>query len=455
MAKSIPDSSKNRWTELVEIIEEARRKYYVLDSPTISDDEYDKAFKELEQLEQKYPELATQDSPTQSVGGVASELFEPVEHRVRMMSLEDVFDVEELEEWANRVSKSTSSLPETICELKVDGLALNLLYLDGNLSRVATRGDGRVGEDVTYNTQFIPTIPRSLKASQGAKIPSVEKAIECKNLCTSTFSSGIQVSGIFSKVFTDQKGHLKYIQTTGPSALSFKDAMLEGHGFDYHHHGYGSPVGNLKDSSKKLEDFSIADLEERKIQLNQPAVLSFESGISVQGILTGAVHKNEKLILLSFDQCSVTDADGMIYFEPSWGSFDMAVGNEIISVFNGVADKNTSLDQLYVSSERTHQLKYTERDLQYQSIFQAIRQIREEHRSSNELIPLWKAIQQSFKEDWLASMEILELIAEDFSLTSFAAALRSYLLNQQQIFPQYKKLIGDGLKIIDAQLKFQ
>ena len=173
MAKSIPDSSKNRWTELVEIIEEARRKYYVLDSPTISDDEYDKAFKELEQLEQKYPELATQDSPTQSVGGVASELFEPVEHRVRMMSLEDVFDVEELEEWANRVSKSTSSLPETICELKVDGLALNLLYLDGNLSRVATRGDGRVGEDVTYNTQFIPTIPRSLKANQGAKIPSV------------------------------------------------------------------------------------------------------------------------------------------------------------------------------------------------------------------------------------------------------------------------------------------
>ena len=173
MAKSIPDSSKNRWSELVEIIEEARRQYYVLDSPTISDDEYDKAFKELETLEQKYPELVTQDSPTQSVGGVASELFEPVEHRVRMMSLEDVFDVEELEEWANRVSKSTSSLPETICELKVDGLALNLLYLDGKLSRVATRGDGRVGEDVTYNTQFIPTVPRALKATNGAKIPSV------------------------------------------------------------------------------------------------------------------------------------------------------------------------------------------------------------------------------------------------------------------------------------------
>jgi DNA ligase (NAD+) len=169
MAKSIPDSSKNRWSELVEIIEEARRQYYVLDSPTISDDEYDKAFKELETLEQKYPELVTQDSPTQSVGGVASELFEPVEHRVRMMSLEDVFDVEELEEWANRVSKSTTSLPETICELKVDGLALNLLYLDGKLSRVATRGDGRVGEDVTYNTQFIPYSSKSFKSNKWCK----------------------------------------------------------------------------------------------------------------------------------------------------------------------------------------------------------------------------------------------------------------------------------------------
>ena len=173
MTKSIPETAKNRWFELVEIVEGARRQYYVLDSPTISDDEYDKAFKELENLEQKYPELVTQDSPTQSVGGVASELFEPVEHKVRMMSLEDVFDFEELEEWANRVSKTTSTFPETICELKVDGLALNLLYLEGKLSRVATRGDGRVGEDVTYNTQFIPTVPRNLVSTNGAKIPNI------------------------------------------------------------------------------------------------------------------------------------------------------------------------------------------------------------------------------------------------------------------------------------------
>ena len=172
MSKSIPDSARNKWLELVDQIEEARRQYYLLDSPTISDAEYDKAFRELEKLEQDYPELITQDSPTQSVGGVASELFEPVEHKVRMMSLEDVFDSEELNDWANRICKTTSTLPETICELKVDGLALNLLYLDGKLSKVATRGDGRVGEDVTYNTQFISNIPRVLKVTNNLKIPT-------------------------------------------------------------------------------------------------------------------------------------------------------------------------------------------------------------------------------------------------------------------------------------------
>ncbi len=172
MSKSIPDSARNKWLELVEQIEEARRQYYLLDSPTISDDEYDKSFRELEKLEEKYPELVTQDSPTQSVGGEASELFEPVEHKVRMMSLEDVFDDEELEDWANRVKKTTQDLPETICELKVDGLALNLLYVDGKLTKVATRGDGRVGEDVTYNTQFISSIPRVLK-TKNLKIPDL------------------------------------------------------------------------------------------------------------------------------------------------------------------------------------------------------------------------------------------------------------------------------------------
>jgi DNA ligase (NAD+) len=162
LAREVREKAHSRWLELVEIIEDARRRYYLLDRPTISDDEYDRAYRELEKLEQDFPELISADSPTQSVGGAASELFEPVEHKIRMFSLDDVFDDVELQAWVDRVLKATNSMPEMLCELKIDGLAVNLLFEDGVLKRVATRGDGYVGEDVTYNTQFVASVPRKL-----------------------------------------------------------------------------------------------------------------------------------------------------------------------------------------------------------------------------------------------------------------------------------------------------
>lgn len=163
MQSKLSKSAQARWVELVEIIEDARRRYYLLDKPTISDAEYDAAYRELEKLESQFPELISADSPTQSVGGAASELFEPVEHLARMYSLDDVFDDEELSSWVDRVLKVTSTFPSMLCELKIDGLAVNLLYEEGILKRVATRGDGFVGEDVTYNIQFVSDVPRQLK----------------------------------------------------------------------------------------------------------------------------------------------------------------------------------------------------------------------------------------------------------------------------------------------------
>lgn len=162
MESKLTAKVKARWVELVEIIEDARRRYYLLDRPTISDAEYDAAYRELEKLEAQFPELISADSPTQSVGGAASELFEPVEHLERMFSLDDVFDDDELTAWVDRVLKITNDFPQMLCELKIDGLAVNLLYEEGVLRRVATRGDGFVGEDVTYNTQFVSSVPRKL-----------------------------------------------------------------------------------------------------------------------------------------------------------------------------------------------------------------------------------------------------------------------------------------------------
>lgn len=158
---------KQRHAELVEQVRTARTAYYLEDAPRVSDAQYDQWFRELEEIEAEHPELASNDSPTQEVGGEASQVFAPVRHLQKMYSLEDVFSVEELQAWLTRAEESIESLrpgarPAWLTELKIDGLAVNLLYRRGELVRAATRGDGTTGEDVTHNVATIECIPQRL-----------------------------------------------------------------------------------------------------------------------------------------------------------------------------------------------------------------------------------------------------------------------------------------------------
>jgi len=154
--------------DLVAQVNEHRHRYYVLDQPVVSDEEYDALEQRLRGLEERHPELVTPESPTQTVGGERSEMFEPVRHPERMYSLDNAFTQEELQAWAGRVEQALGSLPPMLCELKVDGLAVDLVYRDGALQSLATRGDGTTGEDVTYNVRYLPGLPRSLAASDPA-----------------------------------------------------------------------------------------------------------------------------------------------------------------------------------------------------------------------------------------------------------------------------------------------
>ncbi len=167
------DDSRARWVHLVEQVEAARAAYYQRDAPTLSDAEYDALFAELVALEADHPELVSQDSPTQSVGGARAEMFDPVEHLERLYSLDNAFTDEELVAWAERVEGAVGRFPPVLCELKIDGLAVDIVYRSGRLVSVATRGDGRVGEDVTYNAQFIPAIPARLTPTGDAAVPAL------------------------------------------------------------------------------------------------------------------------------------------------------------------------------------------------------------------------------------------------------------------------------------------
>jgi DNA ligase (NAD+) len=163
------NAARHRITELTQEIRDHQFKYYVLDAPSITDAQFDALLKELAELEAKHPELLEPDSPSLGVGGGFSTTFEQHDHIEKMMSLDNVFDLDELSLWFDRVEKEVPS-PQFLCELKVDGLAINLLYEKGELVRALTRGNGVTGEDVTLNVKTIKNLPHSL---QGSNIPDL------------------------------------------------------------------------------------------------------------------------------------------------------------------------------------------------------------------------------------------------------------------------------------------
>jgi len=168
----LSDSDRQRHKQLAETLLEHRERYYLDDSPTASDAEYDELMRELEALEEQTPELRTPDSPTQTVGGRPSSTFESYEHRERLMSLDNAFSTEELEGWHARLVREGVHDAEFLCELKVDGLAISLTYEHGVLTRGVTRGDGRVGEDVTNNVRTIGVIPHRLSGTDDYPVPA-------------------------------------------------------------------------------------------------------------------------------------------------------------------------------------------------------------------------------------------------------------------------------------------
>ncbi|WP_327137552.1 NAD-dependent DNA ligase LigA [Streptomyces sp. NBC_01340] len=168
---SLPAEAREQHGQLAEQIEEHRFRYYVKDQPVVSDTEFDQLLRSLEALEERYPELRTPDSPTQKVAGAYETEFTSVQHRSRMLSLDNAFSDLELAAWAERVAKDVgTSEYHFLCELKVDGLAVNLTYEHGRLTRAATRGDGRTGEDITPNVRTIADIPDRL---HGDRVPDL------------------------------------------------------------------------------------------------------------------------------------------------------------------------------------------------------------------------------------------------------------------------------------------
>ena len=294
----------------------------------------------------------------------------------------------------------------------------------------------------THLTQVLEEFANTMALRKGG-LEGLEKAIASNNTCTVEYSSGLQVSGIFNNVIADN-GQIVYVSTSSPTSLAWQNKELVGHNKDYHAHGFSSPVGRLKDTSMPLENMSIDELMSLEIESGKQVSLEFESGVNVQGKLIN-VSKNRKGLnmILSFEDCRVNYNDEVL-FQPEWGTYDMAVGESIVSVFSGAADMAVfSKDNPLVSSELTHKIQYGEKRLELHKLYQKIRDIREGNTDKQELAGVWQELIKHPK-DWLAAVEILEISTDD----SLNAEIKTHL-NNVDGDEVTKGLIKDSLSLIE------
>ena len=260
----------------------------------------------------------------------------------------------------------------------------------------------------------------------------LNKAIECQRAATAEYSSGLQVTGIFGEVLTDDAGQPIYLRTTGPTALACNGKQLEGHGKARHAEGFGAPIGNWKETT---------------LREGENAKVEFTSGVTVSGRVERLVRQDGKLLLITFSNCTAKLGDRVL-FDPAWGEYDMAVGDGIVSVFNGPADKDAFLEVALVPKERTIKVPSDEKRRKLENLYQQVRNIRERKVGYERLGEIWETQQAEHADDWLLSMEIFELLDDAGEQNQLKQRIMTFL-NQKKLTDKDKAtLIEWGFRLV-------
>ena len=277
-------------------------------------------------------------------------------------------------------------------------------------------------------------------------LEGINKAIECKNTATCQYSSGLQVSGTFTEVITQDKAPI-YLRTTGPSALAYAGQELPGHGRDYHKDGFGSPIGRLTNSQKLLEDLSESALAALGIAAGKETALEFVGGIRVSGRVERTLRRDGKLLLLTFTNCRVTHGDRVL-FDPAWGTYDMAVGEKIFSVFNSAADHDAFDQVALVPKERTIKVPSDAKRRKLENLYTQVRDIRERKTGYERLGEIWETQQAEHPRDWLLSMEIYEILDEIDEQKPLKEKIAQFLNARKSQDKDLATLIGWGFRLV-------
>ncbi len=277
----------------------------------------------------------------------------------------------------------------------------------------------------------------SKMAYQVGGFEGINKAIECRNTATCEYSSGLQVTGVFNEVIVDPSNNPIYLRTTGKSALAFKDKELAGHGIDYHKDGFGSPIGNWKQTE-------VAEGKKTKLE--------FGSGIVVEGKVDKILRRDGKLLLITFSNCRVRYGDRDL-FNPDWGTYDMAVGERITSVFNGAADKDAYNQVALVPKERTIKVPSDAKRKRLENLYAQVRKIRESKTGYERLGEIWETQQAEHPKDWLLSMEIFEILDTTNQQDQLKGKIGKFLNEQKASTKDLSTLIGWGFRLVEYHKK--
>jgi phenylalanine-4-hydroxylase len=276
-------------------------------------------------------------------------------------------------------------------------------------------------------------------------LSGIKKLIYSKALGTIELSTGIQISGLFTNVI-EHEGKPVYVQTTGKTALSYREKELVGHGTQYHAEGFGSPIGKLKGINLAIEDMSPRDLRAYDIYEAEKVTLEFEGNITVTGeIITGSRNLQGEIIIISFKNCTVMHND-TILFQPEWGIYDMAVGKKVTSAFSGPADVN-SFDMInHVPSSYTIKAKKSSEREELEGLYHNIRNIREGKPAVISIEKTFGILKEKHAKDWLLALEIAELSDKGNNIDLLHQVL-IHLEKVKQTRPEISHLISGGLEL--------
>ena len=280
---------------------------------------------------------------------------------------------------------------------------------------------------------------------------SLERVLNAGTVATIELSSGLQISGTISRILSESNGGFRYFQTSGLSALAYRNHEIEGHGTGYHRDGFGSPVGNLEKSDQPFELFNDDDLIREGICIGNKCRLKFRSGIQVEGKLIEIKRNGDRLQILSFTDCRVSDHDEKPLFRPEWGRYDMAVGEKIVSVYQGSADKEKFNVLPPQSESKAIPVEYSARELTLFDLYQLIRHYRETGVfSPKDIAGIVNQLDNQYPEEWLLRLELAELTDNMSSVPDLRQKLIVDLEKLKSHSKDFNDLISAGLESLNV-----